>query len=164
MCFCFDLAQLKPQATTLHWRKGIHKNLNIFQVRSQFRILNSRRVWISLTRWYEFNSQNLKKSRSIKLVKIFYQLLIYIHNYIQGVWTHFDIVLWRPRRPTKNNFYVIMKVSQYIRMQHWRHPATDGAEFWISCKRPAFLGSFSRLQVIQYKRPWCSAAAYVKVG
>ena len=42
-----------------------------------------------------------------------------------------------------------------IRMQHWRRPATDGAEFWISCKRPAFLSSFSRLQVIQNKRPWC---------
>ena len=49
-------------------------------------------------------------------------------------------------------------------MQHWRRPATDGAEFWISCKRPAFLSSFSRLQVIQNKRPWCSAAAYVTAG
>ena len=49
-------------------------------------------------------------------------------------------------------------------MQHWRYPATDGAEFWISCKWPAFLSSFSRLQVIQNKRPWCSAAAYVTAG
>ena len=31
---------------------------------------------------------------------------------LQGVWTHFDI-LWRPRRPTKNNFYVI-KYEGYI--------------------------------------------------
>ena len=46
-------------------------------------------------------------------------------------------------------------------MQHWRRPATDGTEFWISCKRPAFLISFSRLQVIQNKRPLCWAAAYV---
>ena len=49
-------------------------------------------------------------------------------------------------------------------MQHWRHPATDGAEFWISCKRPAFHSSFSCLQVIQNKRPWCWAVAYVTAG
>ena len=29
----------------------------------------------------------------------------------------------------------------------------DGAEFWISCKRPAFLSSFSRLQVVQNSAP-----------
>ena len=37
-------------------------------------------------------------------------------------------------------------------------------KFWrpvSSCKRPTFLSSFSRLQVIQNKRPWCSAAVYV---
>ena len=51
-----------------------------------------------------------------------------------------------------------------IRMQHWCRPATDGAEFWISCKRPAFLSSFSRLQVIQNKCPRCSAAVYVTAG
>ena len=28
----------------------------------------------------------------------------------------------------------------------------------------AFLSSFSRLQVIQNKGPWCSAAAYVTAG
>ena len=33
-----------------------------------------------------------------------------------------------------------------------------------SCNRPAFLSSFSRLQVIQNKRPWWSAAAYVTAG
>ena len=31
-----------------------------------------------------------------------------------------------------------------IRMTHWRRRVTEGAEFWISCKRPAFLSSFSR--------------------
>ena len=41
----------------------------------------------------------------------------------------------------------------WIRMQYWRRPVTDGAEFWISCKQPAFLSSFSPLQVIQNKRP-----------
>ena len=49
-------------------------------------------------------------------------------------------------------------------MHHWRRPATDGAEVWISCKQPAFLSSFSRLQVIQNKLPLCSAAAYVTAG
>ena len=29
----------------------------------------------------------------------------------------------------------------------------DGAEFYISCNRPAFLGSFSALQVIQNSAP-----------
>ena len=29
----------------------------------------------------------------------------------------------------------------------------DGPEFWISCKRPAFLGSFNHLQVIQNLAP-----------
>ena len=46
-------------------------------------------------------------------------------------------------------------------MQHWPRPATDDTEFWISCKRPTFLSSLSCLQVIQNKRPWCWAAAYV---
>ena len=49
-------------------------------------------------------------------------------------------------------------------MQHWRRPPTDGAEFWISCKRPTFVSSFRHLQVIQKKCPWCSAAAYVTAG
>ena len=49
-------------------------------------------------------------------------------------------------------------------MQNWRRPATDGTELWISCKRQAFLSSFSRLQVIQNKRPWCSASAFVTAG
>ena len=44
--------------------------------------------------------------------------------------------------------------KKVIRMQHWRPKATDGAKFWISCKRPAFLRTFSRLQMIQNKRPW----------
>ena len=29
----------------------------------------------------------------------------------------------------------------------------DDAKFWISCKRPAFLSSFSRLQLIQNSAP-----------
>ena len=49
-------------------------------------------------------------------------------------------------------------------MQHWRPKATDGAKFWISCKRPAFLRAFSRLQMIQNERPWCCGAAYVEAG
>ena len=40
-----------------------------------------------------------------------------------------------------------------IWLSHWRHTMVDGAEFWISCKRPAFLCSFSRLQVIQNSVP-----------
>ena len=51
-----------------------------------------------------------------------------------------------------------------IWMHYWRRPATDGAEFWISCTGPAFLSSFSHLQVIQNKRPWCWVAAYVTAG
>ena len=38
---------------------------------------------------------------------------------------------------------------------------TAGTEFWVTCKWLAFLNSFSCLQVIQNKRPWCLAAAYV---
>ena len=51
-----------------------------------------------------------------------------------------------------------------IRMHHCRIPATDGVEFWIICKRPAFLSSFSPLQLIQNKRPWCWDAAYLTAG
>ena len=40
-----------------------------------------------------------------------------------------------------------------IRISHWRHTMVDGAKFWISCKQPAFLSSFSRLQVIQNSAP-----------
>ena len=43
-------------------------------------------------------------------------------------------------------------------------PATDGVEFWISCKQPAFLSSFGLLQVIPNKRSWCWDAAYVTAG
>ena len=49
-------------------------------------------------------------------------------------------------------------------MQHWSHPATDGAKFWISYKQPAFLSSLSHLQVIQNKPPWCLGVAYVIAG
>ena len=57
-----------------------------------------------------------------------------------------------------------LATSGLIRMQHWRPKATDGAKFWISCKRPAFLSTSSRLQMIQNKRPWCCGAAYVEAG
>ena len=49
-------------------------------------------------------------------------------------------------------------------MTHWNRRVTEGAEFWITCKRLAFLSNSSRLQVIQNKRPWCSAVAYVTAG
>ena len=65
---------------------------------------------------------------------------------------------------TFNRILSICATFYLIRMSHWRRRTTKGAEFWISCKRPAFLSSFSRLQVIQNKRPWCSAAAYVTAG
>jgi hypothetical protein len=45
-------------------------------------------------------------------------------------------------------------------MQHCRIKATDGVEFWISCKQP----DFGLLQVIQNKCPWCWNAAYVTAG
>ena len=38
-------------------------------------------------------------------------------------------------------------------MSHWGHRVTEGAEFRISCKRPAFLSNFSRLQLIQNSAP-----------
>ena len=36
-----------------------------------------------------------------------------------------------------------------IRMSHWRRGATEGAEFWISCKRLKLLRKAGRLQLIQ---------------
>ena len=78
------------------------------------------------------------------------------------------------RKPQKSNicypWNVLRKLKRLlmyllpIRMQHWHPKATDGAKFWISCKRPAFLRTFSRLQMIQNKRPWCCGAAYVEAG
>ena len=47
---------------------------------------------------------------------------------------------------------------------HWRHRTTEGAKFWITCKRLGFLSSLSRLQVIQNERTWCTALAYVTAG
>ena len=41
---------------------------------------------------------------------------------------------------------------------------TEGAEFWITCKRLAFLSSFSHLQVIQNQCPLCLIVAYVTAG
>ena len=60
--------------------------------------------------------------------------------------------------------HTYFSVHLYIWMQHCCPPATNGAEFWIICKRPAFLSSFSRLQEIQNKPPWCWDAAYVTAG
>ena len=40
-----------------------------------------------------------------------------------------------------------------IWMSHCRHQATEGTEFWISCKLPAFLSNFSPLQLIQNSVP-----------
>ena len=42
----------------------------------------------------------------------------------------------------------------HIWMSHWRRRATEGADFWISCKQPAFLSSFSCLQLIQNLAPY----------
>ena len=43
--------------------------------------------------------------------------------------------------------------GQLIRMQHWRRPATDGAEFWISCNQLKELRKAGRLQTLQNKSP-----------
>ena len=67
------------------------------------------------------------------------------------------------RNLSSNKILKFYAYCEIIRMQHWRRPATDGAEFWISCKEPAFLSRFSHLQVIQNMRLWCSVAAYVTV-
>ena len=53
--------------------------------------------------------------------------------------------------------------SSSIQMQHWRCPATDGTVSWISCQWPAFLNSFSPLQLISAPGTY-SAAAYVTAG
>ena len=41
-----------------------------------------------------------------------------------------------------------------IWMSHWRHTMVDGAELWIGYKWPAFLSSFSCLQMIQNSAPF----------
>ena len=38
-------------------------------------------------------------------------------------------------------------------MSHWCSQATEGAKFWISCKRTVYLSNFSRLQLIQNSAP-----------
>ena len=40
-----------------------------------------------------------------------------------------------------------------IRMSHWRHMMVDGAKFWISYQRLAFLSTFGRWQLIQNLAP-----------
>ena len=64
------------------------------------------------------------------------------------------IFLWQGCQLVSMSFLI-----PFIRMSHWRHTMVDGAEFWISCKWPAFLSSFSCLQVIQNLAPstivWC---------
>ena len=49
-----------------------------------------------------------------------------------------------------HNLIDFIEVNQ---MSHWRHTIVDGAEFWISCKQPTFLSSFSPLQIIQNLAP-----------
>ena len=56
---------------------------------------------------------------------------------------------------TKKVFAVISRgLVIPIRMSHCCIPATDGAEFWISCNRLKELRKAGRLQMIQNKRPW----------
>ena len=62
------------------------------------------------------------------------------------------------------NCFLWLLAHPSIWMSHWRCWTTKGAEFWITCKGLAFLSSFSCLQVIQNKHPWCWAAAYVTAG
>ena len=45
--------------------------------------------------------------------------------------------------------HVFWSLDWFIWMSHWRCQATEGAELWFSCKRPAFLSNSSRLQLIQ---------------
>ena len=62
------------------WRKRIH-NLNIFLVRSQSRILNSRGAWISLKRWYEFLKTpwvNWKSQEVLTLLRLFLCMVLLI--------------------------------------------------------------------------------------
>ena len=49
--------------------------------------------------------------------------------------------------------HLLIKNKNYIQMSHWHHWATESIEFWISCKQPAFLSNFSRLQLIQNLAP-----------
>ena len=58
-----------------------------------------------------------------------------------------------PRLNFSDFLSTLLAVSYLIRMSHWRHTMVNGPEFWISCKRPAFLSSFSPLQVIQNLAP-----------
>ena len=43
--------------------------------------------------------------------------------------------------------------DQIIRMSHWRHCLTEGAEFWISCLQLKLLRKAGRLQLIQNSVP-----------
>ena len=90
--------------------------------------------WVRDFQTVDYKSVRLFTIRSIFLEDIFLDLILWFYN------------------------------PKSIRMQHCRIKATDGVEFWISCKRPAFLSSFGLLQVIQNKRPWCWNAAYVTAG
>ena len=49
--------------------------------------------------------------------------------------------------------HLLIKNKNSIRMSHWRCQVTEGAEFWISCKQPAFLSNSSHLQLIQNSVP-----------
>ena len=40
---------------------------------------------------------------------------------------------------------ISIEASTSIRMSHCRRRVTEGTEFWISCKQPAFLNNFIRL-------------------
>ena len=52
---------------------------------------------------------------------------------------------------------VALSVDCKLYYSDWRHRMVDGAEFWISCKQPAFLSRFSHLQVIQNSAPSTTA-------
>ena len=54
---------------------------------------------------------------------------------------------------SRDNFIITTLIESKIQMSDLHRQATEGAEFWISCKGPAFLSNFSRLQPIQNWAP-----------
>ena len=56
----------------------------------------------------------------------------------------------RPKAYTTHQVYISAKI---IWISHWCHMMADGAEFWISYQRLAFLSIFSRWQLIQNLAP-----------
>ena len=115
--------------------------------------LNVQKIEIALSEWTSFN--NISCFRVVWLnsclpKKTFFESKVrYCKAENDQILKNLECISIAPTYVFKSNHTGNWRNNSRIWMQHCPIPATDGVEFWINCKRPAYLSCFSPLQVIQ---------------